>query len=110
MKNKLIYLRYSTIALTFVLTACPSTETPEPTRDARRLTGTAVTQTRAAYNGPAEDLFITNDSLENVLQVGSISATGEVDVTLPETLPETLLIPLSAEFLPDEASCEPSTL
>ncbi|MEM7736280.1 MAG: hypothetical protein AAF267_10860 [Deinococcota bacterium] len=104
------WLTYSAIGLiVMLLTGCPGTETPEPTRDARRLMGTAVTQTKAAYNGPAEDVFITNENFENVLQVGSISATGEVDVNLPETLPETLLVAVQATTDGDEDALLPAT-
>lgn len=108
MKNLPIFSYFFTIIiLVLVLTACPSTEAPRQTRDVRRLVGTAVTPTKAAYNGSAEALFITNERLENVLQVGSISSIGEVDVTLPEILPDTLLRPLTADFLPETEDCEP---
>ncbi|MEM7736281.1 MAG: hypothetical protein AAF267_10865 [Deinococcota bacterium] len=100
------------VVLMLLLTACPGTETPEPTRDARRLVGTAVTQTRTAYNGPAEDIFMQNETdftIENVLQVGRISSTGEVDVTLPDTLADDLLVPAVVIFLPEgEGACAPS--
>jgi hypothetical protein len=108
-KSKLTYFHYSIVALTFMLTACPGTETPEPTQDARRLVGTAVTPTRAAYNGPAEDIFITNENLEDVLQVGRISSTGEVDVTLPDTPPETLLVAVQAATATSKDALLPAT-
>jgi hypothetical protein len=76
----------------------------------QKASGTAVTQIRGTYNGPAEGIFITNENFENVLQVGSISATGEVDVTLPDVLADDLLVPIAAIFLPkEEGECEPGT-
>lgn len=103
---------YSAIGLVVILlTGCPGGETVPATRNPRLLSGTAVTQTRAAYNGPAEDIFIqqeTDFAIENVLQVGSITATGEVDVTLPETLADDLLVPVAVIFLPEEGeACAP---